>query len=196
MKAYKNNNTYKLPTKVNRTYYKYQDTSWTQPTLSSNGTIGGNSFACFAGSFAGSYQPYYAFDGSTTTAWCSNSTNTADFIGFYNPKPLLVTNIHCYNYQWITGKWEVYGSNDNEYYELLATGVNQYNTNGSRFNMELNSNTKAFKYYKIQCLTTLAAQRVGFGELTITAKERVTVNGSASNHDFYEDKVTYYGIGG
>lgn len=186
-----------------RKYYKYQYSDWTQPKLTANGTIGDNGFACFAGS--GAYPAYNAFDGSKTTAWCSNSTNTADFIGFYNPKPLVVTKIQCYNYQWITGKWEVYGSDNNSSYELLATGTNTLNTNGTTFDINLSSNNKAFKYYKIQCLTTLAAQRVGMGELTITAKERVTVEGSSSDYDYYIDndfyklpKINekYYGIGG
>lgn len=173
-------------------YYKYTYQDFVQPILTADGALGGKSFACFAGTYAGNNPVYYAFDGSTTTAWCSNVLNTQDYIGFYNPKPLIVKNIKCTNYNWITGKWEVYGSNRNSGYELLATGTNTVNTNGSTIDMDLSSNNKAFKYYKIVCLTTLANQRVGMGEITITAQEQIPVESTSSDYDYYERKTKMY----
>ena len=174
---------------IERKYYKYQYQEFVQPVLTANGTLGGSNFAV-----RDNYNTtvaFQAFDNSLTTAWFSSAVNGVDYLIFYNPIPLIVTNINCYNYQWITGKWEVYGSNDNTSYELLATGTNTLNTNGSNFDINLSSNTKAFKYYKINCLTNLANLRVGFGELTITATEQTVIDGTASNYDFYIDDNTY-----
>ena len=164
---------------------------WEQPVLTSDGVLGGSSFAVSAGTFASGYDAYKAFDKNTTTAWCSNVTNTKDFIVFYNPKPLIVKNINCVNYNWITGGWEVYGSNDNVDYKLLASGTNTINTSGSSWNMDLSSNEETFKYYKINCLTTLANQRVGMGELKITAQQ-LMATGTIEDADYYVNHNKLY----
>lgn len=148
---------------------KYVD--WVQPVLTADGTLGGDSFACFAGTNYSSNPAYLAFDGNTTTAWASNLTNAQDFIGFYNPKPIRVKNIKYTNYEWVVGSWEVYGSNNNIDYELLAEGENTESANGLSWDMDLSSNNNAFKYYKIKCLTTIKGQRVGAAEIKITAQE-------------------------
>lgn len=75
-----------------RKYYKYVNTSWTQPILTANGAIGGDEFAC---------SHYYAFDGVTQTRQrgiiCANVSGSSvtypcTFLTFYNPNPLLLSN--------------------------------------------------------------------------------------------------------
>ena len=161
--------------KRQRSYYKYECRDWTQPVLTANGTLGGTSFACFVGSNYPGNHAYCAFDGKDTTAWASNLIDTQDYIGFYNPEPLLVSEIVCTNKLWITGLWEVYGSNNNRDYELIASGENTDATDGATFTIDLSTNEKPYKYYKIQCLTTIANKRVGMGEIKITAQELMDI---------------------
>ena len=171
-----------------RKYYKYQYQDFVQPVLTSNGTLGGDKFA--VADKYGSTTAYKAFDGSITSAWSSAATNTADYLIFYNPKPLLITNIECFNYTWITGKWELYGSNDNFLYEILASGTNTQ-VSGS-FNIDLSSNTKAYKYYRMDSLSIVGVyQRVGWGEIEITAKTQEITVTNDSDYDFYKDIDVY-----
>lgn len=184
-----------------RKYYKYQYQDWTQPVLTANGVIGQDHFAVMAKHT--SSIAYRAFDGSTTSAWSSAATDSTDYLIFYNPKPLLISNIECHNYTWITGQWKLYGSNDNVSYELLASGTNTQ-ASGS-FNIDLSANNKAFKYYRMDSLSIVGAyQRVGWGELKITAKVQEVIESTEEDYDFYKDINTYklpkiddiyYGIG-
>ena len=151
--------------------YGSTEVAWTQPVLTSNGTLGGDSFAVYASnSYNGTTYPIYkSFDGDSSTIWYDSSV-PVDVI-FYNPKPLKVTNIQCQNrtdannYAFTAGT--VYGSNDNITYTQIDTFTNSDTTQGSTWDIDLSGNTNAYLYYKI---SFSSATQAGVGaNFTITA---------------------------
>ena len=167
-------------------YYKYTYTAWTRPNLTTDGTLGGDSFAVAADTTWSGYPIYQAVDGDDSTRWLAakNSTNSS-FI-FYNPKPLKVTKINVTKQHTDSGIYasagDVYGSNDNSnWYKLGSFTGGTYN-NG--FSCDLSSNNKAYKYHRITPTTTVTAGW-GISELQITATQQTgSVESTSSDYDY------------
>ena len=70
--------------------------AWEQPTLTSNGTMGGDSFAVAASStvWSDGAQAWGAFN--PDSFWHADSSST-QWIAWYNPKPLKVTKFQLLN---------------------------------------------------------------------------------------------------
>lgn len=185
--------TYKTPKTIERTYYKYIRQDWTQPILSSNGTIGGNSFAV---SYAGNYtmeslHAFKAMDGNNST-FCQWKGKDSWFL-IYNPKPIKVSSIYFKFYDSSVPSWLHYidGSNDNINWDriqnLSIPAVKEYT---------LNVNTeKAYKYYRIYTITSLGAGSwIDIYTITLNAIQQETIESTPDDYDFYIDTPTYYGI--
>lgn len=162
-----------------RDYYKrvyYKKTSWTQPTLSANGSVGGASFAVSAS--AATNPAYYAFDFSSSTYWRSGTAS--GWIQFYNPIPLLVSNIR-WGYFWCypTGG-TVAGSNDGSTWTTIWSWTNN---NAADFNINVNSDT-AYKYHRIN-ITGVNKDVIHSTQLSITAF--ALTQGTADDYDYYID---------
>jgi len=149
--------------------------AWTQPTLTANGTLGGNSFAVYSSApifeYPGYiYEPYCAFDNDSNTCWSPELTNANDPIDLiiYNPNPLKVTALHweVFDYNRRPATWEWYGSNDNETYTLIASGTNTSND----FTLEFTPSF-AYKYHKFRTLTSY--NYLNAKQITLTARELV-----------------------
>lgn len=184
--------TYKLPAKKDREYYKYQYNNWTQPTLTSNGTLGSNSFACSDNS---------TLHGPVFNAFNAGNTKNVHYgaipatVIFYNPIPLNVAKIvwTVYDTNRNPTNYTVQGSNDGVNYVNIIT--NQTASASATTTMTMSNNTGYYKYYKI----IVNAFNTGVGnlkKLDITAKTRTVISGTVVDYDFYEDITTYYGIGG
>ena len=174
---------------------------WTQPILTTNGIVGGDSFACFSSSeYDNRYLTYQAFDGnisnltSSYTYWCSSSKTGTQFIGFYNPEPLKVTALRLYNNRASSGdgviaSGTVQGSNDNSTYTDIGTfSGNTYGT--TYIDVDLSSNTSFYKYYRIVA-NTYTGNYATMGEIVITA---VTANKTAEQ--VWQQSVNTYGVCG
>ena len=163
-------------------YFKYTYAEWTQPVLTANGTLGGDSFAVFCDSPNNtSYPAYYAFDSSTSTFAV---THEADYI-IYNKNPINITKIDMTvrgsSYQYKGGT--LYGSNDNiNWKEIIALSAL---TNGS---WDISSNTGYYKYYKFsgsagdwqpKTLTLTATQQTGSVESTADDYDYTIGNGKS-----------------
>lgn len=157
--------------------------NFSQPTLSSNGTVGGNSFAVFCSSYESYYSSrnaYAAFDRVYDSGgwFCSNSIPC--FIGWYNPTALRVTKVHItnsiqdYNYTCKSGYLQ-YSYNGTDWYNLQAfTG-----TVGSLATWDINvTNPVTAKYYRLH-ITDRYTNTVSIGEIDITGTY-VMSTGSAS----------------
>lgn len=146
-------------------------TNWTQPTLSANGSVGGNAFAVTGSAesnSSGNRYFYHAFDNNTSTYWrCNSGTG---YIEFYNPVPLRVTNLKwTYYYCYPTGG-NVQGSNDRTNWTTIKTWTN---SSAADFNISLSSNNNAYKYYRIN-ITGVNKDVIHCKQLTITAQEQNT----------------------
>lgn len=74
--------------------------NWAQPVLTSNGTMGGNSFAVNQSSVLGSVEgdgAWLAFDGKGSGTRWHSAKNLPQSIAWYNPKPLKITNVKVTN---------------------------------------------------------------------------------------------------
>lgn len=198
MKAYKDNNTYKLLTKTFRTYYKYQYNDWTQPKLTANGNMGGSSFAVICDNAESSYPIYKIFDSDISTFSSIELTQPCEIV-IYNQNPLIITNFEITNRSEhnlaITG-YTIYGSTNNSNWVEIVSGTNELTSSGVVWNIEMPENPTAYKYYKI-AVTSANTNDGNFqvAEIAITAQEQIAVKASESDYDTYEDKIIYYGIG-
>ena len=165
-----------------RGYYKrvyYKKTSWTQPALSANGSVGGASFAVSAS--AATNPAYYAFDSNSSTYWRSGTA--AGWIQFYNPIPLLVSNIRWgYFYSYPTAG-TVQGSSDGITWDTVA---NWNNSAAADFDIKLTSSI-AYKYHRIN-VTSVNKDVIHSSQLSITAL--VLTQGTADDYDYYIDTLS------
>lgn len=179
----------------------YKD--WTQPILSSNGTMGGNSFAVNQSAYYNNCFAFRCFNGDKTTEgeanrWQINgvSTSTEYFIYWYNPKALKIYSIQVYNNQgtYVVKDWVLYGSDDNTNWTTLKSGTNTDTTDLSSWLISVPASAKTYKYFRLGCYPN-SDTSMQIGEIQITAQELVKVGGSIEDVDFYEDRpVAYYPI--
>lgn len=193
-----------------RKYYKRteSETSWTQPVLSANGTIGGNAFACAASSTQSSQastQPYKAFNGvyqTTSEGWFSRTGNYPAWLEWYNPLALKITNLkiysgvdYGYSYGSNLGDFYIQVSDDNTNWETVYSGSNR--SSGKALLTEINlSLNKRYKYWRLYCLNSVeeytgvsTSGNVLVQEITITATQiaETITPGTPDDYDYYED---------
>lgn len=172
-----------------RKYYKYTYTDWTQPTLSANGTVGGDSFACRANSTYTGYDTYKAFDNSSTTAWAENTTTNSGYLEFYSPVKLKVSKITIQNRHEYTNTWAsgvVYGSLDGTDYYEMATFTNSNVTASSSWDINI-TNQQVAKYIKISTTSLLnSSHTLAVAQMTLTAQEAIPVESTINDYDYYE----------
>lgn len=165
--------------------------SWTQPVLTSNGTLGGNSFAV---ADDGHYDSDISGDAwllfnpttgkSSQSLWSWAGTKTPGGITIYNPIPLKITNIQVTNHSWanasvgagygITGGI-IQASNDNSTWVNLKTFTNSVVALSETWNIDLSDNTNAYKYYRLWITSHSSSAYAGrnyIGLLTITATQQ------------------------
>lgn len=169
-----------------RSYYKriyYKKTPWTQPTLTANGTAGGDSFAVSAsaeGTGTQFHPAYNAFDNNSSTYWRSGTTT--GWIQFYNPVPLLAQSIRwIYFYCYPTGG-TVEGSNDGGTWKAVSTWTNSI---AGDFDIQVGSDA-AYRYYRVN-ITGVNKDVIHSSQLNITAEE--IAEGAADDYDYYVDET-------
>ena len=93
---------------------------WTQPTLTSNGTVGGSSFACTGYATQQQGEFYYAFDNNGATRWVGYHVGC--YITIYNPKKIKVSSINIVTSDQHINGLSLFGSNDNSNWNELYSG--------------------------------------------------------------------------
>lgn len=152
---------------------------WTQPTLTSNGTLGGDSFAVYCATELSPEYTFYAFDyttisGSTDTRYFYSTSNNTDVI-IYNPIPLKLSMVRCQNYcsnasSYIPTKCTIYVSQDNNNYIKLKEFNSFTKTGNSAWNdIDLSNNLNAYKYYKLSFQK--ASGHTLFNEIRLIGKQ-------------------------
>ena len=198
MKAIANNG-YKSVTTPVRKYYKYQDVAWTQPILTWNGFMGYDDFAVASTSNGNGTQPWHLFaDTMQTYGWTSANTAYPHTYTIFSKIPLNITNIQVTNYStvgYFPKNWVIYGSNDNSNWAELNSGENTNNTANATWNIATNTNSY-YNYYKIEFTNHLSGSgyTIRIGLFTLTATQKVAVESTSSDYDFYKDITEYKAV--
>ena len=186
----------------NASYFAKTETDWVQPVLSSNGTLGGNSFAVSADSvYSSTYETYLAFDNSDSTQWLTQAPASITFptaLILYNPvalkcSKLTMTNRLTYNSIFTGGN--VYGSDDNSTWNLITAFTNNVTTAGAQWEINLSSNNNFCKYYKIEFTSGVidsgtSTASYGFTEVKMSATYQITAE------EWWQRQVSTYGVCG
>lgn len=190
---------YKTKKETVRKYYKYQYSSWTQPALSANGILGGDSSACACSlNNTGSNYLYKAFDNNLNTVFQSvSNTSNPQWVTFYSPVELNVKEIHIYqnsteSYYYSRGI-TVQGSNNNSTWTDLATWSRSSYINN--FYIDLSSNNSYYKYYRLYVTSRsyfdASNAYLMFKDILFTATQRTVIESTSSDYDFYKDIDVY-----
>jgi hypothetical protein len=135
-------------------YNEASQSIWEQPVLTSNGVLGGNTFAVSADGEASNAPAYNMFDNKNSTYWYG-TTNGKGYVILYNPTPLNIVNLTITNSQWMedsiaTGEILV-SNNGTDWAKILTFTGNT--TSNATWVIDLNSNGGFYKYYKINILS-------------------------------------------
>lgn len=189
-------------------YYKYVYNDWTQPVLTSNGTMGGTSFACSQSAYYSdtsetAQYAFYAFDGVTADSgheWQINSVSTSSYywISWYNPKPLKISKIKVLNSQanYVVKNWNLQVSSDNKTWTTIASGTNTVTAGLTSWTITVPATSQvASKYYRLY-VSPNNATALMIKELTITATEQTVIEGDCNDYDYKEAVYSLYKSGG
>lgn len=146
-----------------------QELPWTQPVLSANGTIGGNSFACAASSILSGYEAYKAFDNSTSTYW-NPASYAPQWLEWYNPNPLKITQLNFItDSNFYIDTYTIQASEDN------INWRNVYSKSGNtsaNFTININDDNR-YSYWRINITGGGLWNTPSVSNLTITATQIV-----------------------
>lgn len=143
--------------------------------LSSNGTLGGGSFAVSAND-DGSHYAYYAFDQNSDTYWRYGASSGS--FTFYNPEAIIVNQILYSPYYSYPTAGEIRGSNNGSDWTTITSFTNDVN---STFTIDLSSNNTAYKYYQIY-ISSVNSDVIHCSEIQIKVKGK-DIN--ATSHTIY-----------
>ena len=193
---------------------------WTQPALTENGTMGGDSYACACsgGSYL-EYQAHRSFDGSrSNNTYCiqtvANNDLTAErTLTFYSPDKLKISQVelivnNVQNYRMID--FEIQASSDGISWTTIYSGsikdTDYYNSIFCLIPEEKQAgNNEGWSYIRLNCIKTLDNNvqiYTAFPKVFITAQQYYRTakvsNGytRAIDAQYYEDTVAQYGICG
>ena len=89
-----------------------QEVTWQQPVLSSNGTMGRDTFACATSGVYGACYAWKAFDNSSSTDWIS-SAQANSWISFYSSTPIAVSQL-VVSEEYYASSIKIQACNDNQ----------------------------------------------------------------------------------
>lgn len=155
-------------------YTGTQEATFTTPKKSSNGTLGGNSFAVAASSVYQTLEPYKMFDkdySNASSVW--RTSGSTGWVKIYNPDPIKITQLRITNHNngasgQTPTKGNVYGSNDNSNWTLVTTWTNSVTTNSGKWYISMADNSNFYNYYKWE-ITDCSGSTIIVCEIDITA---------------------------
>lgn len=171
---------------------------WTQPYITSKGTMGGETFACYTDvpQISGTDSYWQVFNNiSQGAGFHSTQGNVTGNIYWYNPIPLNITNIKVYtqidaggsNRQSTAGT--IYGSNDYTNWTPISTYTNTQQAHSSSWDINLSSNTGYYKYYRWESTACGTGGYWTMSHLVFTATQKA----QCTAEDFWQHTVTTYG---
>jgi len=162
---------------ANNLYFQTKEPSastWEQPVLTENGTLGGDLFAVSADYNLTDYV-YYAFD--TSEQFWTSAGNEGNYI-IYNPIAINITKVDItnrnHNYIRAIVAGTIYGSDDNSSWEKLTEFTNSATGQNATWTIDMSSNDKYYKYYKFNLLGD--GTHGSIMRMALTATEKISDN--------------------
>ena len=205
-------NIYKAVKQVERTYWKREETEqpWTQPVLSANGTIGGDSFACAANTEYTDNPAWKAFDNDANTDWQGlQSHGLPNILEWYNPSGLKITQITFtsgrrvsdggfppkYSIRFCAKNYTIQASEDGNTWVDIYTGTNTSYSEKKSITVNI-SNNNFYKYWRIYVNSVNTGTYVDIWSVSVTATQlaETITPGTAEDYDFYTDETIYKGV--
>ena len=171
----------KVKQQLTRKYYKYVtvESSWTQPVLLSNGTIGVDDFAVTA-----DYAVERAYQIFNSNAWRGQIGKS---VIIYSNNALCVKRLgfSCDNTYYVKS-FTLYGSNDGNSWNAIQS----FTQNVTSFvTFEINNNN-FYKYYKFYVNDAKSGNCYIFDmQLTATQQTVSIVESTEDDYDFYKDVI-------
>lgn len=181
-----------------RKYYKYVYVEWTQPILSSNGTMGGDSFACNQSSVYSSCYAWCAF--AESGMWHSaEGQNPPQWLSWYNPRILKINNIKINvgngsSNPDLPNEYKIQGSDDNtNWVDVYSATNSQTSPIPLTLNIDLTSNpNRAYKYWRYYVVNVKSRNFGNASKIILDALEQQIVESTSSDYDFYVDDTIIY----
>lgn len=183
-----------------------QVSTFYQPTLSADGTMGGSSFAVTGSLSSWAPQPVWkAFDNDASTYWAAGIVGSATvYFEVYNPTPLRLTKIeYLIAYNHYTTRPEagtISGSNDGSTW-YTVTNFNVAN-NGSTTKTISFNNSNYYKYYRVNITDSASGGTRGgdwyrfFTCKTISLTATYISSSSMTPEQSWQNQVSMYGVCG
>lgn len=142
--------------------------TFTRPNLSTNGSMGGSSFAVASNIFTSNI--YLLFDGNSSTALETGAVVSGINIDIYNPQALKIPQLGILNWQGVhaPASGNVYGSNDYSNWTLLKPYTNNNGTDSGTWYINIDSvNQNFYKYYRLNIASTISNQYFNCREIYV-----------------------------
>lgn len=134
----------------------FEPAVWELPVLSEAGTLGGNNYAVSTDVPQASTNFWNAFNADTAgDIFYSAQNNTVGSFTYYSPTPFCLKSMQFTNQtdsnsgNRASASGTIYGSNDGTNWVTLKTYTNTQQSIGGVWNIDLTSNSNAYKYYKL-----------------------------------------------
>lgn len=177
---------YKTTKEIVNKYFEY--IPFKQPILSSNGVMGGDSFACNQSSYlAIDRLAWKAFNADNTTdgdSWHSANGHPA-WIEWYNPKPLLISSIQVRNRDSdgsFINSYTVSYSDDGTTYTSCKTGKSPNQTAYALWSISIDE-ANPHKYWRLTCNTSSGKNNA------YTAIQSIFINAQELFQDYKDIEV-------
>ena len=130
-------------------------TDWVQPVLTSNGTMGGDKFACAASSegkdtYGIESKAYYVFDADSAVNQYGGRTSWSrgnGWLSWYNPVKLKISSIDIACYDYAGTEWQLQYSDDNVDWKTIKTFTAP--TGDETITLDLSSDNILAKYWRV-----------------------------------------------
>ena len=193
---YVDTNTYKAVKETVRKYYKYNERTYSQPTLTSNES---DTLSVSSVGWNSNSPTYYAFDGNLSTILKSAQITQYPYVNLYFLNPVTLTKVTCINGY---DAWDIFG-----FVQFAVSGIDDSNNkivlgassivtpaDGQSVECSLSSSQK-FKKIEIQfACSNYNGYQAAVKEIYLTGNEFVPVESTSSDYDYYVDIDTYKAV--
>ena len=189
---------------------------WTQTALTEDGTVGGENYAarCSGTVTGSSYKAYRSFNlvRPSDDNFCSVKGVQEAWLEFYSPVPLRFDSLDFQNpyvdaKSYILSDFQIYGSEDGEKYDLLASGTIENRKNSAITSVELSQipysiDLVGYRYLKIEGTNLATSGNFYFPDVFIYAREyshndyRSKGNILSLTEEIYQKSLEDFGVCG